>query len=93
MNFASKELKAALMAEDPEIRTLAAWLENPVSLKDAPEEMKRNRPICMAALAQDCHTAPPPRADVQSTCSSATRRFMGDQTSEGLVAAAGKRLL
>ena len=52
LNFVSKELKAALVAEDTEIRTLATWLENPMPLKDAPEEMKRNRPICMAAVAE-----------------------------------------
>ena len=53
LEHASKELQAELVKKDPTIRTLSTWIKNPVPLKDAPEEMKNNLPIVMAAVQQD----------------------------------------
>jgi hypothetical protein len=42
LEHASKDLQAELVKTNPMISTLAAWIQNPVELKDAPEEMKGN---------------------------------------------------
>ena len=44
---------AAELQNDFKIRTIATVRKNGAALKDAPEEMKGDREVCMAAVAQD----------------------------------------